>query len=397
MKLSIPSGTTSKRIALFIQDSSSTTGAGLTGLAFNTASLVCYSWIDTDGNAGGTSQTLATATLGTWTTIGFKEKDATNMPGMYEFGVPNALIASGVKWATLMFKGATNMAPLVVEIEVTAISNQDSVRGGMTALPNAAAEASGGLYTRGTGAGQVNQDANGRIDANVKTWIGGTIPAVNVTGVPIVDDKYLLGTIYSTPATSGIMDINVKNMNNVAATSITTINANQGTTQPVNFTGAGASALAKSDMVDVAGAAVSATTAQVGVNVVNWNNTVVASPATAGIPDVNVKNMNNVSGSAITTVKAVQGLTTADTITTLGATERNAIADALLVRAITESYAALHAAPTVAQAICEIRSILAEFSISGTTITTKKIDGSTTATTATLDSATSPSSRTRAT
>jgi hypothetical protein len=61
----------------------------------------------------------------------------------------------------------------------------DSVRAGLTALPNAAAEAAGGLYTRGTGGGQINQDANGRVDANVKTWIGGAIPAVNVTGVPL--------------------------------------------------------------------------------------------------------------------------------------------------------------------------------------------------------------------
>lgn len=52
------------------------------------------------------------------------------------------------------------------------------------------------------------------------------------------------------------------------------------------------------------------------VNVKQWNGTNVATPATAGIPDVNVKNMNNVSASPITTVKAVQGLTTADTIAT---------------------------------------------------------------------------------
>src|SRR5665213_3494189 len=45
------------------------------------------------------------------------------------------------------------------------------------------------------------------------------------------------------------------------------------------------------------------TVAQVGVNVVNWNGTVVASPATAGIPDINVKNMNNVAATAITTIK----------------------------------------------------------------------------------------------
>ncbi len=45
----------------------------------------------------------------------------------------------------------------------------DLVRLGLTALPNAAAEAAGGLFTRGTGAGQINQGANGRIDANIKS------------------------------------------------------------------------------------------------------------------------------------------------------------------------------------------------------------------------------------
>lgn len=54
----------------------------------------------------------------------------------------------------------------------------------------------------------------------------------------------------------------------------------------------------------------------VAANVTQWNSTAVATPATAGIPDVNIKNMNNVAATAITTVKAVQGLTTADTITT---------------------------------------------------------------------------------
>lgn len=41
----------------------------------------------------------------------------------------------------------------------------DVVRLGLTALPNAAAEAAGGLYTRGSGAGQVNQNANGQVDS----------------------------------------------------------------------------------------------------------------------------------------------------------------------------------------------------------------------------------------
>ncbi len=56
--------------------------------------------------------------------------------------------------------------------------------------------------------------------------------------------------------------------------------------------------------------------ANLGINVVNWLGTVVATPATAGIPEVDVKNINNVSTASVTTVKAVQGLTTADTIAT---------------------------------------------------------------------------------
>lgn len=82
---------------------------------------------------------------------------------------------------------ATGCDPFLVEYTIVPYDPFDSVRLGMTALPNAAAEAAGGLYTRGSGAGQINQDANGRIDVNAKAWIGGTIPAVNVTGVPKVD------------------------------------------------------------------------------------------------------------------------------------------------------------------------------------------------------------------
>jgi hypothetical protein len=66
---------------------------------------------------------------------------------------------------------------------------------------------------------------------------------------------------------------NATQINGVATTSVTTINANQGTTQPVNFTGTAGSALVKSDMTDIAGAAVSTTTAQIGVNAVNIGGT----------------------------------------------------------------------------------------------------------------------------
>jgi hypothetical protein len=72
------------------------------------------------------------------------------------------------------------------------------------------------LLSSGTGTGQLDF-TSGVVKANATQWLGGTIPAVNVTGVPLVDAKYLLGTIFATPATAGILDANVKNINNTAA------------------------------------------------------------------------------------------------------------------------------------------------------------------------------------
>lgn len=51
--------------------------------------------------------------------------------------------------------------------QVIATNVYDSVRLGLTALPNAAAEAAGGLITRGTGTGQLNV-STGKADAQVK-------------------------------------------------------------------------------------------------------------------------------------------------------------------------------------------------------------------------------------
>lgn len=71
--------------------------------------------------------------------------------------------------------------------------------------------------------------------------------------------------------------------------------------------------------------------------------------------------------------------------------------DALYTRQLTEAYAADGAAPTVAQALMQIQQMLTEFSISSTTMTVKKLDGSTTAFTLTLSDASAPTGLTRAT
>ncbi len=90
------------------------------------------------------------------------------------------------------------------------------------------------LLSTGTGTGQLDF-TSGVVKANATQWLGGTIPAVNVTGVPLVDAKYLLGTVFATPATAGIPDVNAKKINNVATTSVTTISAFLGTTIGIIF------------------------------------------------------------------------------------------------------------------------------------------------------------------
>ena len=70
--------------------------------------------------------------------------------------------------------------------------------------------------------------------------------------------------------------------------------------------------------------------------------------------------------------------------------------DATWTTAQTESYASDGAAATPAQLLYMIYCTVGEFSITDTTITGKKVDGSTTAMTWTINSASSPTSRTRA-
>lgn len=87
---------------------------------------------------------------------------------LYRLDLPDAAFATGASHvdygADVPGGGLEVIGGRVLLIDANL---EDSVRLGLTALPNAAAAASGGLFTRGTGAGQINQDANGRIDVNV--------------------------------------------------------------------------------------------------------------------------------------------------------------------------------------------------------------------------------------
>ncbi len=110
---------------------------------------------------------------------------------------------------------------------------------------------------------------------------------------------------------------------------------------------------------------------------------------------------------ALSTIDANVGAVLVDTGTTLPAqiTALNNISpadvnaqmvDVLTVDVIADSYAADGTQPTIAQAVLAIQQFLMEKAVSGTTVTMKKPDGSTSAMTFTLDDANTPTSITRA-
>lgn len=103
--------------------------------------------------------------------------------GYCRLDLPDAAFATGANG--VMVGGTfTGMVVIGCYVPLWDINPYDAVRAGMTALPNAAAEAAGGLYTRGTGAGQINQPSNGLINANATQFAGQTISAAAGVTLP---------------------------------------------------------------------------------------------------------------------------------------------------------------------------------------------------------------------
>lgn len=146
----ITAGKTDVSVYVFFVDDDSGTNPGepTTGLLFSD--------IETGGSASYARQgaarvdfelfTLASASAA-HTDGGFILVDDTNMPGLYRLDIPDAALATAVDQVIIQLVAATGknttMRPIVVDI--TDVDLRDSVRGGMTALPNAAADGAFGL------------------------------------------------------------------------------------------------------------------------------------------------------------------------------------------------------------------------------------------------------------
>lgn len=184
MLISFTRGQTSVILRIKLLDSSVTTGAGLTGLTSSSAGLLISTAADNEATptvysqAGSTIETIAA--LGTYaaptaTKCRFAEYDSTNHPGVYEVQLADARFAvASAKSLVVSISGAANCAETDALIPLTDVDPYDTVRGGMTALPDAVADAAGGLPI--SDAGNLDLDTLlARLDAAI-TSRNSTVP-----------------------------------------------------------------------------------------------------------------------------------------------------------------------------------------------------------------------------
>lgn len=299
---------TSQRLQIFIQDSSSPIGAGLTGLVFNSASLVWYYF--KDGASSAVQVTLATATLGTWTSGGFKEIDATNMPGFYEIGIPDAAISTGTE-CVMMLKGATNMVATPITIQMNAFdldsatvtvgTNNDKTGYSLSqAFPtnfSSLAITAGGAVTVGTNSDKTGYSLSQSFPSNFASL---AITAGGAMTVGTNGDK----TGYSVSALGNDI-ITAASLN---ADAVTEIQAGLATSSALSTVGGNVTAIkAKTDNLPAAPAAVGDIPTAVQNGSAVWD-AVRASHVTAGTFGQGVASVQgNVTGSTASVVGNVGG------------------------------------------------------------------------------------------
>lgn len=184
MKFQIPKGETSVILTVFIQDSSSSTGAGLSGLIHT--SSITGGYVKRDGTGVALTVDEDVTTEGTYqapsTAAKVRIGTPANMPaGFYELHFHNDLFTTA-DWVTMGFTGATNMAPLTLEIQLADVDLATAIPELGVAAPTATPTVKTGLMlmymalrnklvvqTSGTDAIEIYNDAGTKIAAKTIT------------------------------------------------------------------------------------------------------------------------------------------------------------------------------------------------------------------------------------
>ena len=320
------------------------------------------------------------------------EVDATNAPGVYKVTLTSTETDANI--GTLAGKSSTasvSLIPTTIQFE---------------RLPNAAPGAASGVSL--TSAVTDVETKVDTVDSNVDAILvdtGTTIPATIATvdtvvdGIKAVTDNLPDSGALSSLATASALATVDGNVDSVLVDTGTTIPATLSTIDgKVDTVDTVADAIkAVTDNLPDSGALSSLATAS-ALATVDGNvdavlvDTGTTLPATLSTIEGKVDTVDTVVDSISSTLSS--GVTVA-TVSD-GAIGADAVADIWSTTALAESYASDGSTGTGAQLLYQIQQALTEFAISSTTLTVKKLDGSTTASTYTLDDASAPTSRTRA-
>lgn len=233
-----------------------------TAVAFNAAGMdLVWNFVTTAGAYTQTAVTPTSAGDYDWTHQG----DA-----MYSIEIPASGGASinndteGFGWFTGVATGVLPWRGPIVGFRASGLNDlmidsaYSTTRGlAGTALPAVAAEAAGGLYTRGTGAGQINQQTNGQIDANLERWINVAPLALSSQRVQVLTAAISNGIIVAATFGANALDA-VWSTAARTLTAATNITSTGGTTVPqtgdsfarIGATGSGLTSLASQASVD---------------------------------------------------------------------------------------------------------------------------------------------------
>lgn len=163
----VKKGVTDRSVTLRIIDDAD--GTPELAVVFNSAGIDL--WYRREGAA---KVSITEATLAALTTAHADGGFLHIGDGEYRLDLPDAAFATGANHVDV--GGAvTDMIVVGGRVRLVDYDLEDTVRLGLTALPAAAAEAAGGLYTRGTGAGQINQNANGQVDTRTVSMLDAVI------------------------------------------------------------------------------------------------------------------------------------------------------------------------------------------------------------------------------
>jgi hypothetical protein len=147
------------------------------------------------GQSSWTSVTLVSKTLGTYTSGGIVASGS--RAGRYEVDIPDAAVAAGVRMVEICLRGAANMHPVDIEIELDAVNYQDATAFGLSRL-DAAVTSRMATYTQPTGFLAATFPATVASPTNITSASGVTLaasqPGVTIPTVTSVTNGVTVST-----------------------------------------------------------------------------------------------------------------------------------------------------------------------------------------------------------